>query len=82
MRKLKIAMKGIFPALVEVMSCKNGCVGGCSSLATPKAAVRQLKKFVESEAVADNALKPIALESVQYPGIRECYFLFSGKYFA
>jgi len=54
LRKLRATLKGSSPALAEVMSCENGCVGGCSSLATPKAAVRQLKKFVESEAVTAN----------------------------
>jgi iron only hydrogenase large subunit-like protein len=56
LRKLKVALKGKSPALVEVMSCENGCVGGCSSLATSKAAVRQLKKFVETEAAAVNVV--------------------------
>lgn len=55
LRKLKTALNGSSPTLVEVMSCENGCVGGCSALATPKAAVRQLKKFVESEPTAVHA---------------------------
>jgi [FeFe] hydrogenase (group B1/B3) len=55
LKKLKTALNGKSSVLVEVMSCENGCVGGCSSLANPKAAVRQLKKFVESEVIAVHA---------------------------
>jgi [FeFe] hydrogenase (group B1/B3) len=51
LKKLKMVLNSKSPALVEVMSCENGCVGGCSSLATSKAAIRQLRKFVESEAL-------------------------------
>lgn len=64
LRKLKVALKGKSPALVEVMSCENGCVGGCSALATPKAAIRQLKKFVEAETTAVDLISHTP-ESVQ-----------------
>ncbi len=49
LKKLKAELKNPSPRLVEVMSCENGCVGGCSSIAKPTSAIGMLNKFVESE---------------------------------
>ncbi len=49
LRKLKAELKNPAPRLVEVMSCENGCVGGCSSINNSKVAINLLNKFVESE---------------------------------
>lgn len=47
-RKLKPVLKEKGPALIEVMSCENGCVGGCSTLVNQKLAARKLNSFIES----------------------------------
>lgn len=56
LKKLKPVLNSNTATLVEVMSCENGCIGGCSSLSAPKAAQRQLKKFIETEVKQEEAL--------------------------
>ena len=51
-RQLKTVLKSSKPALVEVMSCEGGCLGGCSSIVNEKAGRRQLEKFIGSLRVA------------------------------
>lgn len=46
LNKLRVELKNKSPRFVEVMSCDNGCIGGCSSLTNPRIATRQLKKFI------------------------------------
>lgn len=34
---------------VEVMSCENGCIGGCNVISNPKIAARQIKETIKNE---------------------------------
>jgi [FeFe] hydrogenase (group B1/B3) len=53
-RKLRSALKDNHPRLIEVMACEGGCVGGCYSIVSPKAANRKLEKFADQQSLNVN----------------------------
>jgi len=55
-RQLKSALKQEKPALIEVMACENGCLGGCYSIVDPKLGRRQLETFVKQHATSEKTI--------------------------
>jgi [FeFe] hydrogenase (group B1/B3) len=56
LRKLKPVLQKNSSVLVEVMSCENGCIGGCNVIANPRSAAGQLKSFINNMENADNLI--------------------------
>jgi len=48
-RQLKMVLKNKKTTLVEVMSCEDGCVGGCNTLVNSRSALRQLSAFTDAD---------------------------------
>lgn len=66
-RLLKSLPKSCAGNFVEVMSCENGCIGGCNVVSNPRIAARQLKEYMNVASLnhkfSENGSEtPVALE--------------------
>ncbi|MFN3554776.1 MAG: monomeric [FeFe] hydrogenase [Bacteroidales bacterium] len=56
-RLLKSFAKSSDANFVEVMSCENGCIGGCNVISNPKVAARQLKEAMKNAPSIDKVFE-------------------------